>query len=120
MQVLNPASISVATVSTVNKVVQEKAEYKIEFKTPVPLSIGCVIDIKFPPEIQLNSADLTNVRGLSLFGASRTLNGTISKILLSLLISDTQTNTFTITDGCDEYKTTDLSAISYFSTVRNP
>ena len=68
------------------------------------------MEIKFPDDVEINGADLTNVRGLSLFGASRTLSGSIN----------TQTNVYTILNGCNTYKTTDLAALVYFSTVRNP
>jgi hypothetical protein len=65
----------------------------LNFPSPVPLDIGCIITLKFPAEITLTAALLTKIEGYGLFGAVKTLTGTLT----------TATNTFTITNGCPVY-----------------
>lgn len=67
------------------------------------------MDIIFPPEIVLSAITLNNVRGVGLFGALRDLTGTI----------DTATNTYSITDGCRSYTTTDHEATVDFMNIVN-
>lgn len=81
---LTPATITGGNLQTVNtNEIQELSEFRIEFKTPVPLAINCVIEIKFPSDLKISGSTLTSVRGVSLFGVSRDLIGSISKQFMS-------------------------------------
>lgn len=70
-------------------IVQSKAEFRVSFVSPVPLSEGCLIDVVFPDDFQISGSDLTNVRGMNLFGSRRELSNTINS----------STRTVTITNG---------------------
>ena len=50
------------------------------------------------------------ITGMNLFGATRILTTSIN----------TQTNTVSILDGCEDYKVANMAGIVDFSTIENP
>lgn len=90
--------------------VQEKAVFRLQFKIPVPVNSGCIIDITFPSDFSLSGADLTTVQGFGLFGGARTLTGSLN----------VGNNTYTITDGCTSYVSQDIIGILDFNSIQNP
>jgi hypothetical protein len=91
-------------------IVQENAVFRLQFKVPVPLNTGCIMDITFPSDFIISGADLTTVQGFGLFGGSRTLTGSLN----------VGNNTYTISDGCDGYVAQDLVGILDFNSIENP
>jgi len=91
-------------------IVQEKAVFRLQFRVPVPLNSGCIMEVTFPSDFTLSGADLTNVRGLGLFGGARVLTGSLN----------VGNNTYTITDGCSTYVSQDIDAILDFTSIENP
>lgn len=111
MRITTPTSIydtSFASKDTTE--VQEKAVFRLQFKIPVPLNSGCIMDITFPSDFTLNGADLTTVQGFGLFGGARVLTGSLN----------VGNNTYTISDGCDGYVSQDIIGILDFNSVENP
>jgi hypothetical protein len=60
LQANNPALITTSAVKLDVYTVQEKATYRLEFLISIPLSAGCIIQIKLPSQIQLTQ-DLVSV-----------------------------------------------------------
>ena len=63
---------------------------RLEFDNPVPLEVGCVVDVVFPDDFELSGSDLSFVEGMNLFEAKRVMTGVL----------DTARNSYTISDGC--------------------
>jgi hypothetical protein len=113
VRVTTPATVfdtSFAVTSGSTTVVQESTVFRLQFKIPVPLNSGCIMDITFPSDFTLNGAELTTVRGLGLFGGARTLSGSLN----------VGNNTYTITDGCTTYVSANIFAIIDFNSIKNP
>lgn len=89
--------------------VQEKAQYRLEFLVPIPLSAGCIIQVKFPSQITLTQ-DLTSVTAFGLPNAQRTLTGNI----------DYTTNSYIISNACPQYRDPTNTAIVTFKSIINP
>lgn len=90
MRITTPATVyDTSFASKDTTIVQENAVFRLQFKVPVPLNSGCIMDITFPTDFALSGADLTTVQGFGLFGGSRTLTGSLN----------VGNNTYTITDG---------------------
>ena len=111
LQVSTAATISSGTaVADGSNTVSELATIDLTFSIPVPLDIGCIIQITFPSDMQITTTDLTEVNGLGLFG---------SKTPIPLNI-DTANNIFTVNNACTIYRTTDFDAIIEFINVTSP
>ena len=112
-------SLTVSTAATIssgtavadgNNTVSELATIDLTFSIPVPLDIGCVINITFPSEMQLSTTNLKQVTGFGLFGSATNLS----------LEIDTANNIFTVNSACDVYRTTDFDALIKFANVTSP
>ena len=90
--------------------VQTKAEFRVSFISPVPLSQGCIIDVVFPDDFTISRSDLTNVQGMNLFGSQRDLPITINS----------STRTITISDGCTSYRSSGILGLLDFASIENP
>lgn len=111
LRVTTPAVVySTSIASKDTTIVQEKAVLRLQFKVPVPLNSGCIMDVTFPADFPLSGTDLTTVIGFGLFGGSRTLTGSLN----------VGNNTYTITDGCQSYISQDLIGILDFNSIENP
>lgn len=111
IRVTTPASVYESSISSKDTTrVQEKAVLRLQFKVPVPLNSGCIIDVTFPSDYSLSGADLTTVQGFGLFGGARVLTGSLN----------VGNNTYTITDGCTNYVSQDLIGILDFNSIKNP
>lgn len=111
MRITTPTSIyDTSFVSKDTTEVQENAVFRLQFKIPVPLNSGCIMDITFPSDFALNGADLTTVQGFGLFGGARVLTGSLN----------VGNNTYTISDGCDGYVSQDIIGILDFNSIENP
>jgi hypothetical protein len=58
LTVTTPARIVTSSVKADSTLIQDLTLYRVEFMVPVPHSTGCIIEIVFPPQIQLG-AELT-------------------------------------------------------------
>ena len=83
---------------------------RVTFPSPVPLDSGCLIDIIFPSDLPITQTDLTNIRGVGLFGTSKTMTTVIT----------TTTRTVTLSNGCDTYISPEFDAIVDFTQISNP
>ena len=111
LQVTNPASISTATLTYLDtQQVQTLAVFRLTFPSPVPLDSGWLIDIQFPSDLPITTTDLTSVRGVGLFGPSKTM----------ATIINVSTRTVTLTDGCTTYVSPAFDAIIEFTKISNP
>ena len=111
LQVTNPASISTATLTYLDtQQVQTLAVFRLTFPSPVPLDSGWLIDIQFPSDLPITTTDLTSVRGVGLFGPSKTMT----------TIINVSTRTVTLTDGCTTYVSPAFDAIIEFTKISNP
>jgi hypothetical protein len=106
-----PITITSATASSDGtKTVNEPSDVKISFPVPIDMDSGCIVDVKFPTEMGTSSTILTTVKEVQSTGANKTSTGSL----------DTGTNTYSITNFCETYRTTDYNATFYFVQVTSP
>lgn len=111
VKVSSPATIVSGTISSLeSKIVQTLTVMRVTFPSPVPLDQGCIVDIQFPASLPITVTDLSNVRGVGLFGTSRTMTTSIN----------VNSRIVTITNGCETYVSPDFDAILEFTRVSNP
>ena len=111
VQVTTAADITTGTISSIDtRIVQNFTTMRLVFPSPVPLDAGCLFYITFPTDLELTTTNLTQVRGVGLFGPSKNLTFSIN----------TTNNQLTFTDGCSTYISPSFDATIDFTSISNP
>ena len=111
LQVTRPADITSGTISSIDtRVVQTFTTMRLVFPSPVPLDAGCIFHITFPSDLALSTTNLTQIKGVGLFGPSKNLTFSIN----------TTSRQISFTNGCSTYISPDFDATIDFTEISNP